>query len=399
MPAYRYRAIHATGRVASGHLTAANEQELAQYLSETGLELIAAKVKQEKKRRFVKKASPRMLADFAMQMSDLLNAGVAFIDALEDIARAGEEGAMRDALADIMRDINHGEHIAAAFARHPRLFPPVFTAILAAGEASGDLSRTFGHLARYTQSSAKTDEQLRKALRYPIFLAVVAFAVVTFMMTAVVPQVLTFLNSIDSQLPFMTRLLISVSSVFAKGWWMGVMAIFCMALLLNFLRRHSENVAFRVDEIVLRLPLMGEVTSRIALSRFMHSFAILFQNNVGVLASLREARGTLHNHALAALIDQAEQHVRSGRSLSAALEPVLPSFALRLIRIGEKGGTLAKNLNDVADAYDRQVADATDRMIGSLEPILTVFMGLILAWVVLAVLGPIYGSLSKLSAM
>jgi type IV pilus assembly protein PilC len=399
MPAYRYRAIHSSGRVAAGHLTAANEQELAQYLDETGFELIAAKIKQEKKRRLVRRASPRMLADFAMQMADLLNAGVSFIDALDDVARAGEEGAVRDALADITRDINHGEHIAAAFARHPRLFPPVFTAILAAGEASGDLSQTFAHLARYTQASAKTDEQLRKALRYPLFLAVVAFAVVTFMMTAVVPQVLTFLNSIDTQLPLMTRLLIKISALFAKGWWMGVIAVLFMGALLNFMRRHSENTAHRIDELILGLPLAGEVARRVAMSRFMHSFAILFQNNVGVLASLHEARGTLHNRALMALIDQAEQHVRSGRALSAALEPVLPSFALRLIRIGEKGGTLAKNLNDVADAYDRQVADATERLIASLEPMLTVFMGLILAWVVLAVLGPIYGSLSKLSAM
>jgi type IV pilus assembly protein PilC len=402
MPSYRYRAVNLSGRIAQGNLAAANEWELNQYLSHAGLELIEARVKKEATsplRIMRRRLPPRTLSVFAGQMLDLLKAGVVFLDALREVATTSEDAGLRDTLADILRSINHGSRIATAFGQHPRLFPPVFLSILAAGEASGNLNETFTHLARYAETRARMQEQLRRALRYPLFLIAVAFATTGFMMTMVVPKVIGFLNAIDNQLPLATRILIAASDVFAECWWAIALLAFMGISLTGFLRRHSEGAALTIDGFILRLPVMGNVLKKLALARFAHSFAILFQSGAGMLASLRSARSALGNRALEAVMHGIEQQVQAGRSLSMAMTGTLPGFAVRMIRTGEQSGQLGKSLDDIATAYDREVAEATDRMIATLEPALTLVIGAMLAWVVLAVLGPIYASLGKLSGM
>lgn len=398
MPSYRYRAVHTSGRIAQGDVAAANEWELAQYLTDSGLELIEAREKKERtiQWRLPQRVKPRDLALFSAHMLDLLKAGVPFMDTLRDIIQTTKSGTFHDALTDILRTINHGSTIAKAFGTHPRIFPDVYIAILAAGESSGNLNETFAHLLRYAEGRARTHEQLRKALRYPLFLLSVALGVVAFMMLMVIPNIILFLSSIDSQLPFMTRLLISISDLFAKCWWIILLMIFIAALFIATLRRNSDNALLIIDGSILRLPIVGEIVNKLSLARFAHSFSILFQSGVGVLSGLRSAKGTLNNRALEAALEKADRTIQAGRSLSLALEGLLPAPALRMIKVGEQSGQLGKSLNDIAENYDREVTDVTNRLIGSLEPALTIMMGAVLAWVVLAVLGPIYNSLSTL---
>jgi type IV pilus assembly protein PilC len=154
-----------------------------------------------------------------------------------------------------------------------------------------------------------------------------------------------------------------------------------------------------VDSTLLRVPVVGEMLRKIALARFMHSFATLYESNIGIVGGLRNARATLGNHALEALLEDAEKQILSGQPLSSALEGILPVFALRVIRIGERSGGLGKSLHDIAHMQYREVNAMTQRLIGGLEPALTLVIGGLLAWIVLAVLGPIYGSLGKLTGM
>lgn len=398
MPAFSYRAVHASGQVARGNRQAANEAELTQHLTYAGLELIDARIKKESRTKLRwQRLAPRKLTIFCSQMEDLLKAGIPFTESLRELTNSYEAGFMRDALIDILRDIHHGTRIAAAFGIYDRLFPPVFLAILSAGEVSGDMCKTFEQLTRYADSRAKTSEQLHRALRYPLFLMLVAVSVVSFMMVMVVPKVIGFLNTIDSELPLMTKILIMFSNLFANLWWQLLLAIPALALAFSFLRANSEKAALTLDALLLRIPLLGVIIHKLALARFAHSFSILFQSGIGIVSSLRSAQATLNNHSLEAELNDAIQQVQSGQSLSLAMSGMLPAFALRMIRTGEQSGQLSKSLNDIATAYDREVTDVTERTIGMLEPALTILIGLLLAWVVLAVLGPIYGSLSKLN--
>lgn len=408
MPAYSYRAVDFAGRVARGSKAAANEWELAQNLSHAGLELIEARAKKEVapkpgtmrlSLRLPRRLEPQALAQFASQTTDLLRAGIAFPEAIHDLARSVQSTALRDALDDIHRAIHHGSTIAVAFARHARLFPPVFTAILAAGEKSGDLTATFAHLTRYAEARATMIGHLRRAVRYPLFLLLVAVGVITFMTTMVIPQIVQFLNSIDSQLPLMTRILIAASDLFANYWWAVGLAIGGAIFALHLARLYSDDAARSIDGLVLRIPLLGPVLRKLAVARFAHSFCILFHSGSGIMDSLRDAGGTLGNRALIANIDAARKQIEAGRPLSAALDGVFPGFAVHMIRVGERSGKLSKALDDIALACDRDVAEATGTLIGAMEPALTLLVGGMLAWIVLAVLGPIYGSIGKIGSM
>ena len=401
MPAYQYRAVHDAGHIVSGVVAAANESELAQYLGGSRLELIEAREKKEQTHslRLAQRASPRALTLFCASMRDVLEAGVPFVDALHDIAADMEQGALRHEVAEIERDIRHGSAIAKAFALHARQFPPVFIAILSAGEASGDLVGTFSRLADYTEARARMNERLRRALRYPLFLLAVALGVFVFMMSYVVPQIIVFLNTIDGQLPPMTRILIAVSDVFSKSWWIAGLLFLALALAAGIARRVSEDAARLIDAAMLRLPMMGSVLRKLTLARFAHSFSILFQSGIGIPECLAGASATLGNRALIAKLDAVSERVRAGSALSSAMSEMFPPFALRIMSIGEQSGQLGKSLADIAATYDREAADATDRMLGALEPALTMMVGALLAWIVLAVLGPIYGNLSKMNVV
>lgn len=404
MPSYRYRAVHETGRIASGVATARNEIELAQLLGGAQLELIEAREKKNKSShtwpQFLSApVSQRALALFCAQMTDLLKAGVPLLDGITDLTAVMSSGALRDSLNDIARSLRHGSRIAPAFARHPQIYPSVFVAILASGEASGDIMQAFEQLTGYVESRARMNEHFKRALRYPLFLMAVAFAVVTFMMVLVVPQIVAFLNSIDTQLPPATRFLIKVSHLFSEVWWLLALCLGSSVVATIFLRRLSPRAACFIDSCVLSSPIFGDVILKLMLARFAQCFSILVQSGLNIPESLKGARDTLGNRALETKLDQVLQRIISGDLLSNAMNLLFPPFALRILKIGEQGRGLPKSLADIARHYDREATESAERMIGMLEPGLTLMIGALLAWVVLAVLGPIYGSLSHMNVM
>ena len=185
MPAYAYRAVHSSGRITKGQMAAANENELAHYLTEAGLELIEAHEKKTRTGRFLlsgRRQPPRVLSAFCTRMYELLLSGISFPDALFNVAESTENKMLRDALTHIHRVITNGGSIAVLFSLYPRLFPTVLLAIIRAGENSGDMIIIFDFLVRYADNRATTHEKLRRALRYPLFLFFVAGGAVTFML-------------------------------------------------------------------------------------------------------------------------------------------------------------------------------------------------------------------------
>lgn len=403
MHAYHYRAVSITGSITQGQMTAADEQAVHDHVRQSGMELITLRRKTNysaflpslPKRHHA--ASLLALESFSTHMRDMVRAGVPFIEALRSAIAACEAGTMRDSLNIIERAVGEGQSITQAFSEHSRVFPPLYQALLAAGLASGDLVTTFDHLVRYANSRAATQRHIRRALRYPLFLLVIVSGVTTFMMSMVVPAITQFLRTLDGTLPWTTRALIALSdSITALGWLVPVLAIIGgMALILA--RRLSTRWARPCDAALLRLPIIGTLIQRLALARFMQSLALLCHSNLGILASLREARGTLGNRALDNAWRDAEEQVRSGLSLSQAAAALVPPAFLRLIRAGEVSGQLTASLNDCATIAARELQESIDAFLALLEPALTILMGLMLAWIVIAVLGPVYNSLSLLN--
>jgi len=404
VPAYRYRAVSASGRIQRGQLAAAHENELGHFLRESGLELIEARAQTPIALpgwlRGLRERSPLLQrVNLCSQLEDLLRAGLPFLTALHTVINTVAPGLLRDRLDSIAHAINHGSPIAAAFARHPRLFNPVFLAVLSTGETSGDLAATFAQLAKQLRWQERLQIQLSRTLRYPLFLLCLALGVMTFMMTMVVPQVIAFLNSISGDLPFLTRLLIRVSEGFAAGGWLALVSLVAGILILFTAKRYSPSLALEQDRLLLALPGLGPAIRKIAVARFAQSLALLLQSGVSLPSSLRYATAVLGNRALIEAANFAERQIQAGHTLSSATVDVFPPLVTQMLRVGEQSGQLPKTLDEVTRYYDAEVQSTVERFIGSLEPALTIAVGALLAWVVLAVLGPVYGSLAKVGMM
>ena len=401
MPSYAYRAIHASGRVSRGEMAAANENELAHYLSESGFELIHAKEQQPRgfAPSFLRnKVPPRVISAFCARMHDLLQSGILFAEALRDVSVTTDNKIMAAALSQVAQKISNGAGIAAAFSLYRSIFPPVFIAIVAAGEKSGDMSEIFHFLACYTDNRAQTQERLRRSLRYPLFLLLVAGSAIAFMLTMVVPQIIQFLNGIDGHLPLATRVLVALAAAFTDHWFYTSVGLVTLTLGLFIGRAYFPGFHLAIDRALLRMPVVGGVITKTSLARFTQSFSILFRSGCDVPSCLAQAGETVNNRALRQGIAEAEQRVVAGAALSSALAPIMPSFAIGMLRTGERSGNLGKSLDDITLAYDREAQAAADHMIGLLEPGLTLLIGAFLAWTVVAVLSPLYGSLSVLGA-
>jgi len=399
MPSFAYRAVHASGRISRGEMTAANENELGHYLNQSGFELIDAREVAQKAIPSLfgpRKIHPRYVASFYARMHDMLAAEVAFPEALRDAQSATENRILAEALAQIAQAVANGKGIAASFALYPRLFSPIATAMMGAGERSGDMKSVFGALSRYAANAAQTHDRLRRALRYPVFLFLVAGGAVGFMMSMVLPQIVQFLNGLEGHPPLTTRALIVLSETFSAHGSAALWLIGLSGAAVCILRQVFPPAALFCDRLILRLPVIGNVLLKTSLARFAHSFSLLFRSGCDVRECLAQARETVGNQALKNAIESAEQRVTSGASLSLALGDVFPPFALGVLRTGEKSGNLGKSLDDISCAYDRESAEAIESFIGLLEPSLTLAIGAVLAWTVMAVLGPLYGSLSIL---
>jgi type IV pilus assembly protein PilC len=399
MPSFAYRAVSPSGHVSRGKIEAANENELVHYLNQSGLELIDARVSQRRSFAFPmtrRRVSRRDLAAFCASVHDQLKAGIAFPDALDNIRISASSRPLGDTLALVSRAISEGGRIAGAFAGFPNVFSPLFVAIVSAGEESGDMTAAFGYLAASTSNDAILHERLRRVLRYPLFLLVTAGAAVGFMMTMVVPQVVQFLSGLGGQLPVATRVLVWISSALSEH---GLKALLGLALLIiaaQFARCVSTGFALMIDHGLLSLPVIGPIILKTSVARFAHSFSILFRSGCSLAKCLNQAGETVTNSWLRQQIAVAENLVMEGKALSVALDGVFPPFALGLLKTGERTGNLEKSLTDLSAAYTSQAEASIDEFIAMLEPALTLAIGAVLAWTVLAVLGPLYGSLSVL---
>jgi type IV pilus assembly protein PilC len=399
MTSFRYRAVNRAGTLREGVLEIADEGELADLLQKAGLELIEAKTFDKRFKSLVKveRQSTALQREILCgHMADLLRAGLPLLGALRQIAEILENGAIPDALRLIARDIERGEKMADAFAGHPSLFDGPFLALLRAGEAGGDLAATFSQLRDHLRWQEEVSRRLRRALRYPLFLMMIAVATVTFMMLMVVPQITSFLQTIDGRLPLSTRALIFAADLFSAGWLYALGLIVAVLVFLSVLRRQSEGFALGFDKMLLSLPFVGQPLLQLFVARFTETFALLLNNGLPLPEALRTARPVLHNLYLMSAETEAERRIASGEPPSEATRLFFPSFVAEMLRVGEQSGQLPKALNDVTRIYNERVKDITERFIGSLEPFLTLLVGGLLAWVVLAVLGPIYGSLSLL---
>jgi type IV pilus assembly protein PilC len=402
MPDYRYRAINQSGRVIRGAVFAANEQDLNGLIESTGLDLIEFKQVSEQRlgKILQQKVKIRDLIQMCVHMQQLQLAGVPLMESLGEVRDSTDTPRLRDALSQITREVNDGVSLSAAFGGHPKMFGNVFQSLVAAGEQTGQMGEAFSQLVAHLKWTDEMTVKVKKATRYPAVLGVVVMVVVMFMMSFVVPQVTSLLQANGTELPFMTRALIATSNTIRDYWFMLPILIIGAVVGVSSGRRMSQDFRYRTDYYLLRIPIIGIVLRKIALARFAYMFSTMFRSGIELLSCLDASKRLVNNLALAEALSVVREGVQSGLGLSTAMRSSgeFPPLVLRMIKVGEDSGNMSDALNNVAEMYNRDVDESVQGMISFIEPALTVVMGGIMAWIAIAVFGPIYDSLGAINS-
>jgi type IV pilus assembly protein PilC len=400
--AFNYRAVDASGRILSGELAANSEAELDTRLLQIGLQLVTCNALSKRQISAAgRKVDRRELINFCFHLEQAQRAGLPILEALRDLRDSTANQSFRNVLAAISLAVEGGKSLSDALGDFPTTFDRVFVALVRAGEHSGELSQV---LARMTETLKWQDElvsQTKKLMLYPAFVGTVVFAVVFFLMLYVVPQMGAFLKTMGQDMPLHTRALIATSDLVVAYWYLLIGAPLLLGIAGNWLVHHDPASRRAFDHLKLRVWVIGPILGKIIMSRFVTYFQIMYASGITIVDALKTSRELAGNVVIAEAIDRVSAYVDEGNSLSSAVEQaqLFPPLVLRMVKMGEDIGKLDEALKNVTYFYNREVNEAVDRLQTLIEPAMTVILGLILGWVMLSVLGPIYDTIGNLGAI
>lgn len=399
MQTYLYKAIDQNGIKFNGRLQASSEQDLQLKLAKMELDLITCKqTRSQQIHSRSRRVHKRDLALFCHQLQRLYEAGIPILEAFHALKMGSENPVLRRILAFVITDLEDGKMLSEALAQHPQVFDQVFVNVIAAGESSGKLSIVLQYLFNTLCWQDNLISQTKKLLAYPIFVAGVVSATFIFLMTYLVPQMVVFLNNIGQTLPLSTRILIAISDLFLHYWWLIAALSMTILYLIRFIIHSSIFLQYRFDAFKIGLPVLGPLLKKIILARFSRYFAMMYQAGISIIDALKISEDLLGNLVLANSIRRVSLQINAGVSISDSFQNtgLFPPHMIRMIRVGETTGNLDQMLLSISHFYEKDVNDAIESMLKMLEPVLTVLLGALLAFVMLSVLGPVYDSLGNL---
>ncbi len=398
MPAFRYEAVDAAGASKKGVVNADSARSARADLRSQGLvpikvDAISAQVDASgatSRRGFGEKLSTTELALFTRQLASLLEAGLPLEQAFTALLEQAERPYVRDLVASIRSEVMGGASMSDALSRHPRDFQEIYRALVASGEQIGQLSRVLSRLADYIERRNALVQKVKLAFTYPAIVTVVAFLIVIFLLTYVVPQIVSVFANTKQKLPLLTVIMLAISD-FVRNYGFIVLGI---AIAAGFMIRkmlQNPDVKLRWHTWLLTAPLYGKFERSLNTSRFASTLAITTGSGVPILRALETSRDTLSNVAMRQLVEQASDSVREGASLARSLsaQKHFPPMLIHMIRAGEITGELPAMLDRAASAQEADLERRTLTIAGLLEPMLILAMGVVVLLIVLAVLMPI----------
>ena len=399
MATFNYKAIDQTGKHAQGQIDAVNEVDLELRLERMGLDLITFRSSKKSNSAFAKnKVSNRDLVMFCFQLEQLTSAGVPILEGLNDLRESTQNPYFQKVLGAISGEVEGGKMLSQALAEHPEVFNEVFVNLVGAGEQTGQLPAVFDNLSNTLKWQDELLSQTKRLLAYPLFVLVVVLAAVTFLMVYLVPEMVKFLHSLGQELPLNTRILIFISNAFVQYWWLILTVPLVLAAGAIAYVKQSPEARYRFDYLKLKLPITGEILHKIIMARFARYFALMYQTGIPILQAIKTCEKIVGNRVIADALSRAHAQINAGDSMSESFHNagLFPPLVVRMIKVGESTGALDKSLLNISYFYDRDVNELMQKMLKLLEPALTVILGLILAFIMVSVLGPVYDSFSKM---
>jgi type IV pilus assembly protein PilC len=400
---FRCRLASPSGEIVEGVYVAENEARLRHELEEKGLFVLSLQPKHAiagvslglPQRTSV---NMREFLVFNQELATLLKAGMPLVQSLDLLKRRVTSPVFKRVLNDVHEKVRSGAALSDAFATHGDLFPRVYTASLLAGERSGNLDAVLRRFVEYTKIIATVKRKTVSALVYPAILTALAVVLVSIIVLKVVPAFADFYSSFGAELPLATRVILGVSE-FVRGQFLLIIIAVAAAIIavLTWVRQPGQKSRF--DHLVLGLPMLGPVARKFATSQMARTLATLLGGGLPLVNALDIAAKSVGNQFMARQLDIVSARVREGESFAAALDArrAFPEVAVKMAEVGESTGALQDMLNTVADFYDEEIATTMERFITLVEPVLLVFMGIVIAGLLLALYMPLFQLSSVLS--
>ncbi len=386
---WAWEGVDRAGKKVRGEMRAATEAVVSNALRRQGI-----KVDKIKKQTFRGGGSikEKEIALFTRQLATMTRAGVPLLQSFDIAARSTGNNRLSRLLLEIKGDIETGNSLAASFKRHPMYFDELYCNLVGAGEQAGILDSILDRLAIYKEKILALKGKIKAALFYPATVIVIATVVVAIIMWFVIPSFKQVFSSFGADLPWLTNVVVAMSDWFVKFWYIILLIPIAAGFTIVYLLRRVPAFKHGIDRLSLKLPVVGEILEKAAVARWTRTLATMFAAGVPLVDSLTAVAGAAGNQVFFAATKKIQTDVSTGTALTVAMENtgVFPNMAMQMTRIGEETGALDSMLSKVADFYEREVDDAVAALSSLIEPIMIVFLGVVIGTIVVAMYLPIF---------
>jgi len=399
-----YKARDDRGNLVTGSIETADLKTARELLRARGYFVVELKPHETEKQfefrfSFGRKVGTKDLALFCRQLAVMLSAGMTLTRALSTLGAQLKNKELRQALKEIGRDIERGLDFSAAAKKHPLVFPPLFYYMVEAGETGGIMEEILENLADHFEWSYSLEEKFRSAMTYPLLVLTIAAGVIFLLFTFVIPIFSEMLLNIGGALPLPTMIVLAISNFLRKFWYLLLLLVLAGFFLGRFFLNQPEQKK-RWDKIKLSLPVLGELNQKMAISRFSRTLGMLVRGGVPILKALEVTKNTADNLVISEAVEKARTNIRQGEAMAPPLAAtgVFPPMVTEMIAVGEETGALDLLLEKISYFYDREVEATTAQLSSLLEPFLIASLGVVVGFIVLAVMLPIVSIATTLPA-
>jgi len=394
MATYEYKAVKANGDVVEGDMEAPDEATVVLRLQAEGLIPVRTtparkglKLELSFGARGGRKIGAKQITLLTRELASLLEAGLTLDRSLQILLELTDDPPMSQLLSNLQEKMRGGKTFSVALEEHRTLFSKLYVNMVRAGEASGALQAVMARLADYLERSEELRESVKSALIYPTILVTVAGLSVALLLVFVVPQFAQMFADMGQTLPLATRIVIGSGDLVRGYWWLLALLGFGAYLWIRA-RLARPEVRYAWDRRLLRLPLFGDLLTKVETARFSRTLATLVENGVSLLGALNLVKDVISNRIIAEAIELAADKLRHGSGLAEPLmeQGVFPKLALQMMKVGEESGQMEAMLSKVADMYDKEVRSTVQRMLALLEPLLIVGLGIVVAGIIMSIL-------------
>lgn len=400
---YIYQARSKEGKLEAGTIEASTKEAAAFLLQKYNIYVTSIKeqtplILRAENISFLNKISKKDLAIFSRQLSVMIQSRVSVTQSLKSLAVQTKNISFKEKILKISQLVEEGNPLSEAFATFPEVFNVFYVSLIKTGEASGRISESLLYLSDHLEREYDITAQIKSAMIYPVLVICVLMAVMLMVMFFVMPKLVSLLEQTSVKPPLFTLMMIGFYGFLRNFGWIIVVGFFLLVLFIAYYFTTKEGRK-KYDELSLKVPIIGEFLKKIFLVRFAENISTLISAGLSINNALKITKETVGNFVYKKILDETEKRVSEGEKISASMiryPEYVPPFVVQMIQVGEETGRLDKNLMEIVNFYEKEVKRAVETFTALLEPVLIIFLGVVVALLAISVLGPLYGALGTI---